>query len=200
MNILLVEDQAIICGALAALLNLEDDFSVIATAANGAIAKKMMAEQEVIDLVISDIQMPECDGIALCQWLSQYHPKTPVIILTTFARAGYLKRAMAAGANGFLLKDSPLERLAGAVRDVYAGRKVIDSELALSALGCDDPLTDKERKALGLAGQGLSTAQIAKALFLTQGTVRNYLSEAMNKLGADNRTQAARIAMDKGWL
>lgn len=200
MNILLVEDQAMVRGALIALLNLEEDINVVAGAANGKEAQSILAENTAIDLLLTDIQMPECDGLTLCSLVTEKYPDIPVVMLTTFARAGYLTRALGAGAQGFLLKDSPADRLAAALRDVYSGRKVIDSELALSALGSKDPLTTKERNALILAQQGMATATIAKTLFLSEGTVRNYLSEAMSKLGAENRIDAARIAAEKGWL
>lgn len=205
MNILLVEDQAMVRGALTALLNLEEDIHVLVTAANGIEAQNQLQKNslnpsEKIDLVLTDIQMPECDGLTLCQTITTHYPSLPVVILTTFARAGYLTRALKAGAQGFLLKDSPSERLAAALRDVYAGRKVIDAELALTALNQQDLLTPKERNALALAQQGLNTAAIAKKLCLSQGTVRNYLSEAMGKLGASNRIDAARIAQENGWL
>lgn len=201
MKLLLVEDQAMVRGALEALLNLEDDIEVVATANNGVQAKALLtADPSAVDIVVTDIQMPELDGIGLCQYIRQHHSAIPVVMLTTFARAGYLKRALDAGAEGFLLKDAPAERLAMALRDVKTGRKVIDSELALSAMGSQDPLTDKERKALKLAQQGLNTAAIGQKMCLSQGTVRNYLSEAISKLGASNRIDAARIATEKGWI
>ncbi|HEY7771830.1 MAG TPA: response regulator transcription factor [Marinagarivorans sp.] len=202
MNLLLVEDQAMVRGALEALLNLEDDIQVVACASNGLVAKAYLAEHAgTIDVIVTDIQMPELDGIGLCLLVKQQYPDIPVVMLTTFARAGYLQRALDAGAVGFLLKDAPAERLAMALRDVAAGRKVIDSELALSALGSrQDPLTDKERQALKLAQQGLNTAAIGKKMCLSQGTVRNYLSEAISKLQANNRIDAARIAAEKGWI
>ena len=187
-------------GALSALLGLEDDFNVVAECANGVEAQQLLAKHDDIDLVLTDIQMPECDGLELCALVQKNYPKLPVVVLTTFARAGYLTRAMDAGAEGFVLKDAPADKLAGALRDVFAGRKVIDSELAITALGHSDPLTAKERSALALAKQGLTTAAISKKLFLSEGTVRNYLSEAISKLGAENRIDAARIATEKGWL
>lgn len=201
MRLLLVEDQAMVRGALEALLNLEEDIDVVATANNGVQATAFLAANpDAVDIVVTDIQMPELDGIGLCQHIRQHHRGLPVVMLTTFARAGYLKRALDAGAEGFLLKDAPAERLAMALRDVNAGRKVIDSELALSAMGSQDPLTDKERQALKLAQQGLNTAAIGQKMCLSQGTVRNYLSEAISKLHASNRIDAARIAAEKGWI
>lgn len=215
MNILLVEDQAMVRGALTALLNLENDIQVLATAANGIEAQQLLQSMQsmqsmqestnqqqsnAIDLVVTDIQMPECDGLTLCQAITTHYPNIRVVILTTFARAGYLTKALKAGAEGFLLKDSPSQRLAAALRDVYEGRKVIDAELALTALDSQNSLTPKEREALALAQQGLNTAAIAKTLCLSKGTVRNYLSEAISKLGASNRIDAARKAQEKGWL
>lgn len=202
MNLLLVEDQAMVRGALEALLNMEVDITVVATAQNGLVAKSCLVESaEDIDIIVTDIQMPELDGIGLCAFVKQHYPDIPVVMLTTFARAGYLQRALDAGAVGFLLKDAPAERLAMALRDVAAGRKVVDSELALSALGGrQDPLTDKEKLALKLAQQGLNTSAIGKKMCLSQGTVRNYLSEAISKLDAVNRIDAARIAAEKGWI
>ncbi len=200
MNILLVEDQAMVRGALSALLNLEDDMTVTHEAPDGLQAQKILTQTASIDLLVTDIQMPHCDGLELSQWVRTHYPDLPIVMLTTFARAGYLTRALKAGASGFLLKDSPADRLAGALRDVLSGRKVIDSELALLALGAEDPLSDKERQALVLAQKGMTTAMIADQLFLSEGTVRNYLSEAISKLGAENRIDAARIATEKGWL
>ncbi len=200
MNILLIEDQAMVRGALSALLNLEDDMTVTHEASDGLQAQKILTQTASIDLLVTDIQMPHCDGLELSQWVRTHYPDLPIVMLTTFARAGYLTRALKAGASGFLLKDSPADRLAGALRDVLSGRKVIDSELALLALGAEDPLSDKERQALVLAQKGMTTSMIADQLFLSEGTVRNYLSEAISKLGAENRIDAARIATEKGWL
>jgi two-component system response regulator DesR len=152
------------------------------------------------DLLLTDIEMPEMSGLEVTAELKRQGSPVRVIILTTFARAGYLRRALDSGASGYLLKDSPASELAGAVRRVHAGMRAIAPELAAEAWGESDPLTDRERQILRLAGEGVSSADIASKFRLSEGTVRNYLSEAMSKLGANNRVEAARIARQKGWL
>jgi two-component system response regulator DesR len=151
-------------------------------------------------VVLTDIEMPRMTGLELAAELRRLGSPARIVILTTFARSGYLRRALDSGAAGYLLKDSPSEKLADAVRRVHAGLKAIDPELAAGAWGDADPLTDRERQVLRLGGEGLSTAKIAADLHLSEGTVRNYLSEAISKLGAENRIEAARIAREKGWL
>lgn len=198
-RIVLVEDQSMVRGALAALLNLESDFEVAGTASNGREALSVVAEQRP-DVVLTDIEMPQLTGLELAAELRASHPDVPVVILTTFARAGYLKRALDAGVRGYLLKDAPAEELAVALRQVVSGKRVVDPELALESLDAVDPLTDRERQALRAAAEGKTTQQIAAQLFLSEGTVRNYLSEAISKLNAANRIDAARIARQKGWL
>ncbi len=197
IRVLVAEDQAMVLGALCALLDLEDDIEVVARARNGAEALDL-TERLHPDVVLTDIEMPRMGGLELASALAERG--TRVIILTTFARPGYLRRALDAGVRGYLLKDAPAEELARAVRDVRAGRRVIAPELAAEAWCEADPLTDRERQVLRLAGDGLSGAGIASNLGLTEGTVRNYLSEAIGKLGASNRVEAARIARRKGWL
>lgn len=199
IRILLAEDQKLLLGALGALLDLEDDLEVAGRAANGDDARALIAKQRP-DLVISDIEMPGMTGLELAEWLRREHPEIKVMILTTFARPGYLRRALEAGVAGYLLKESPAEKLADAVRRVHRGERVIAPELALTAFDTCDPLTERERQVLRLAGEGLSNAEIGKRLFLAEGTVRNYLSEAIGKLNADNRIEAWRIARDQGWL
>jgi two-component system response regulator DesR len=200
IRVLLAEDQTMLRGALAALLNLEPDISVIAQAANGRDALKL-ARQLAPDVVITDIEMPGRTGLELADDLKHTAPSPHVIILTTFARPGYLRRALDAGARGYLLKDRPAGELADAVRRVNAGLRAIDPALAAEAWGADeDPLSDRERQILQRAGEGRSSAEIAAELHLSEGTVRNYLSEAIAKLGAANRTDAARIARVRGWL
>lgn len=198
MKLLLAEDQAMVRGALAALLNLSDQFE-ITQAEDGTQALALLKQQQ-FDLLLTDIEMPGLTGIELAQWLQQHHSQTKTVIITTFGRSGYIARAMQAGASAFLLKDAPSDDLVAAIRQVMAGKKVIDPELALLALGEQDPLTDKERHALRLAETGKTTAEIAATLFIAEGTVRNYLSEAISKLNATNRIDAARIAKQKGWL
>lgn len=199
IKILLVEDQSLVRGAMAALLNLEEDLEVVAQAPDGAKAKAML-KNEKFDLVLTDIEMPELSGIELAEFIAKEYPDTRTAIVTTFGRAGYIRRALDAGVHAFLLKDAPSEELANAIRKAMLGKRTIDPELAIAALDDRDPLTEKERKALRLAGEGLRTAQIAEKLFLSEGTVRNYMSEAISKLNATNRVDASRIARQKGWL
>jgi two-component system, NarL family, response regulator DesR len=199
IRVLIAEDQSLVRGALAALLELERDIEVVAQAADGEEALVMTREHHP-DVVLTDIEMPRLTGLELAAELARVAPAIRVIIVTTFARGGYLRRALDANAAGYLLKDSPADTLANAVRNVHAGARVIDPELAREAWTERDPLTDRERQVLRLAGEGLTGAAIAARLDLSEGTVRNYLSEAIAKLGAANRTEAARIARDKGWL
>lgn len=199
IRLLLVEDQAMVRGALAALLDIEADLTVAATAANGREALQAL-EQTEVDVVVTDIEMPDMTGLELAKALSARSPRPRVVILTTFARPGYLRRAMEAGALGYLLKDAPADQLADAVRRVHTGRRAVDPELAAEAWSEPDPLTDRERQVLRRAGEGLTTASIAAEVHLSEGTVRNYLSEAIHKLQASNRVEAARIARQKGWL
>lgn len=198
-RIVIAEDQAMVLGALAALLGMQPDLTVVGQALNGRIALEQVQTLKP-DVLITDIEMPHWTGLELAAEIRKQKLPVKVIILTTFARSGYLRRAMDAGASGYLLKDRPAEELADAVRRVVRGLRVIDPELAAEAWGEEDPLTDRERRVLRLAGEGLSSADIAAELMLSEGTVRNYLSEAINKLGAANRVEAARIARTKGWL
>ncbi|WP_397472055.1 response regulator [Rheinheimera sp.] len=198
MNILLAEDQAMIRTALASLLQLEADFTVT-EAADGTAALQLLKQQR-FDLLLSDIEMPGHSGIELAQYIQQHKLTTKVVIITTFGRAGYVKRAIDAGVGGFLLKDAPVDQLVQAIHQIMAGKRVVDSELLLNSLGEQDPLSDKERQALRLAADGQSTSEIAAALYIAEGTARNYLSEAISKLSAANRIDAARIARQKGWL
>ena len=189
-----------VLGALAALLEMEDDIEVIARARSGPEALKLV-QQNRPDVFITDIEMPGMTGLEVAAELKRCGTLVRVIILTTFARAGYLRRALEASASGYLLKDMPAEQLAGAVRRVHTGLRVIDPQLAAEAWTNEpDPLTERERQVLRLAGDGVASCDIATELNLSEGTVRNYLSEAINKLGAANRTEAARIARSKGWL
>ncbi|MDE2233975.1 MAG: response regulator transcription factor [Gammaproteobacteria bacterium] len=199
IKVLIAEDQGMLLGALAAMLELEEDLSVVARASNGKEALKLAAEFNP-DVVVTDIEMPAMTGLELAAALKDKNPATRVIIVTTFARPGYLRRALDAGVKGYLLKDAPAEQLANAIRKVHQGGKVIAPELATEAWDTEDPLNERERQVLRLAGDGLTSADIAKQLFLSEGTVRNYLSEAIGKLGAGNRIEAARIARQKGWL
>jgi two-component system response regulator DesR len=199
IRLLIAEDQSMVRGALAALLALERDIEVVGQAGDGEQALELLAEVAP-DVIVTDIEMPGMTGLELAAEIHRRGVPARVIILTTFARAGYLRRALEAGAAGYLLKDNPASTLANAVRNVHAGVRAIDPELAREAWTERDPLTDRERRVLRLAGEGLPSATIAARLALSEGTVRNYLSDAISKLGAANRTEAARIAREKGWL
>ena len=199
IRVLVAEDQAMMLGALAALLELEPDIEVIARATNGREALRLVGQLHP-HVLVTDIEMPEMTGLVLAAQVRDQHPQTRVVILTTFARPGYLRRALEAGARGYLLKDRPSAELAEAVRRVHSGLRAIDPELAAQAWEEDDPLTDRERHVLGRAAEGRTAGEIAEELHLAEGTVRNYLSEAVSKLGAANRIDAARIARSKGWL
>jgi two-component system response regulator DesR len=200
IRVLLAEDQTMLRGALAALLDLEPDITIVAQAADGREAHKL-ALSLAPDVVVTDIEMPQMTGLEFAAALQQAESKARVIILTTFARPGYLRRALDAGARGYLLKERPASELAEAIRKVHAGLRAVDPALAAEAWSADaDPLTDRERQILQRAGDGRSSAEIASELRLSEGTVRNYLSEAIAKLGAANRTDAARIARARGWL
>jgi two-component system response regulator DesR len=198
IRVVIAEDQTMVLGALAALLELEGDITVVAQARNGKEALEAVLAHRP-DVFITDIEMPEMTGLEVASILKN-HAVTRVVILTTFARAGFLRRALDAGALGYLLKDRPARELADAVRRVHQGLRVIDPELATEAWGEPDPLTQRERQVLRLAGDGIPSKDIASKLGLSEGTVRNYLSEAISKLGAANRVDAARIARAKGWL
>jgi two-component system response regulator DesR len=199
IRVLIAEDQAMVLGALAALLKLERDIDVIGQATNGR-----QAFDEVLtkrpDVVLADIEMPEMSGLDLALALKRAGASARVVIVTTFARPGFLRRALDVGVAGYLLKDAPASELARAIRQVHAGGRAIQPELAAEAWTDDDPLTERERQVLRLSADGLPTANIATALGLSDGTVRNYLSEILGKLGARNRIDAARIARTKGWL
>jgi two-component system response regulator DesR len=199
IRVVIAEDQGMVLGALAALLEIQGDISVVAQARNGKEALQAVLSHKP-DVFLTDIEMPEMTGLDVAGELKTQRSTTRVIILTTFARAGYLRRALDAGASGYLLKDMRAEELADAVRRVHHGLRVVDPQLAAEAWGEPDPLTDRERQVLRLAGDGMASGDIAASLKLSEGTIRNYLSEAISKLGASNRVEAARIARVKGWL
>jgi two-component system response regulator DesR len=199
IRVVIAEDQGMVLGALAALLEIEGDIAVVARAPNGRDALQAVLRHKP-DVFITDIEMPEMTGLDVAAELKRQRAGTRVIIVTTFARSGYLRRALDAGASGYLLKDSPAAELAEAVRRVHQGLRVVDPELAAEAWGEPDPLTDRERQVLRLAGDGMASGDIAAELGLSEGTVRNYLSEAISKMGATNRVEAARLARTKGWL
>lgn len=199
IRVVIAEDQTMVLGALVALLEMESDIEVVAQARNGKLALSAV-EREKPDVLITDIEMPELTGLEVAGEIKRSNQRTRVIILTTFARPGYLRRALEAGASAYLLKDMPADKLADAVRRVHRGLRVIDPELASEAWTEADPLTDRERQVLRMAADGMATVDIAARIGLSDGTVRNYLSEAISKLGAANRVEAARIAREKGWL
>lgn len=199
IRILLAEDQAMVRGALSALLSLELDIEVLGAAADGESAWREVQRLKP-DVVITDIEMPGLTGLELAQRIQRHELPIKVVIVTTFARTGFLRRALDAGVSGYLLKDAPAEDLAEALRKVHRGGRAIDPQLALDAWTEADPLNDRERQILRLAGEGQSATEIAAQLHLSHGTVRNYLSEAIGKLGVGNRIEAYRLARQKGWL
>jgi two-component system response regulator DesR len=200
IRILLADDQALVRSALAALLELEDDFEVVAQVGRGDEVVAAARDQHP-DVALLDIEMPGLDGLAAAAALSQEVPTCRVIIVTTFGRPGYLRRAMESGALGFVVKDAPAEQLADAIRRVWRGLRVVDPALAAATLaGGVSPLTARERDVLVAARDGATVADIAGRLFLSEGTVRNYLSAAIAKTGVRNRVEAVRVADERGWL
>jgi two-component system response regulator DesR len=200
IRVLLAEDQGMVRGAIAALLQLEGDIKVVAEVARGD-AVVPTALQTQPDVALLDIEMPGGDGLSAAKALHEHLPSCRVMILTTFGRSGYLRRAMESGAVGFLLKEAPASELAMAIRRVMDGDRVVDPELALAALAeGTNPLTSRERGVLAVALSGTSLADIGAQLSLSEGTVRNHLSIAIQKLGVRNRMEAARLAEQKGWL
>jgi two-component system, NarL family, response regulator DesR len=200
IRVLLAEDQTMVRGALAALLALAGDIEVVAEASRGdEVVPRALAARP--DVALLDIEMPGGDGLAAAAGLHEQLPSCRVLMLTTFGRPGYLRRALESGAVGFLLKDAPPDELASAVRRAAAGQRVVDPDLALSALSEGaSPLTEREREVLAAARHGASVAEIAARFALSEGTVGNYLSSAMQKTGARNRVEAAHLAEQKGWL
>jgi two-component system response regulator DesR len=200
IRVLLAEDQGMMRGALALLLGMENDIEVVAQVESGDRVLTAALEAKP-DVALLDIEMPGRSGLDAAAALRDRLPGCKVLILTTFARPGYLRRAMEAGARGFLIKDGPVEDLADAIRKVLAGQQVIDPELAAAALAAGpNPLTDRERDVLAAADGGATVADIARRLFLSESTVRNYLSSAIGKTGTRNRIEAAQAARHNGWL
>lgn len=200
IRLVIVDDQAMLRGALAALLEWEADLTVVGTAGSGSEAADVVAEAAP-DVCLMDIQMPDIDGIEATRLVRERSPHTRVLIVTTFARPGYLRAALDAGASGFVVKDAPAEQLADAVRRVHSGLRVVDPTLAEASLfEGTNPLSEREREVLRLAADGRSASTIAAEMFLSAGTVRNNLSAAIGKVGAANRVQAARLAQEKGWI
>ncbi len=197
---MLADDEHLVRGAIAALLSLEDDLEVVAEVGRGDLVADAVGEHAA-DIAVLDIEMPGATGLEVAARLREAAPGCGVVILTSFGRPGYLRRALSAGARGFLAKDAPVDQLAGAIRRVHGGGRYIDTDLAAAAMvGGESPLTDREAEVLRAAADGATVARIAAALHLSEGTVRNYLSNAIGKVGADNRMAAIRTAQDMGWL
>jgi two-component system response regulator DesR len=200
IRVLLADDQHLVRGALAALLSMESDIEIAAEVGRGDEVVDAVRDKSV-DVAVLDIEMPGLDGIAVTAILREQVPSCRVLVVTTFGRPGYLRRAMAAGASGFMVKDSPAERLAQAIRRIHSGLRVVDPSLAAESLAAgDSPLTERERDVLVAARDGGTVADIARVLSLSEGTVRNYLSAAITKTRARTRAEAARIATEHGWL
>ena len=200
IRLLLADDQALVRGALAALLDLETDLEVVAQVGRGD-GVLDAARDAAADVALLDVEMPGLDGIAAAGALREHLPTCRSLIVTTFGRPGYLRRALDAGASGFVVKDTPAERLADAVRRVHAGLRAVDPDLAVASLAVGaSPLTERERHVLALAADGGTVAQLAGEVFLSEGTVRNYLSAAIGKTGARTRAEAVRVAQENGWL
>jgi two-component system, NarL family, response regulator DesR len=200
IRVLLAEDQAMIREALAALLSFEDDMEVVAQVGRGDEVAEA-ARQARPDVALLDIEMPGADGLTAAAALRQLDPGIKIVILTTFGRPGYLRRAMESGVSGFIVKDSPADKLAATIRKVLAGQRVIDPDLAAAALAeGSSPLTPREADVLAHSADGSTIAEIARTLYLSEGTVRNYLSSCIQKTGARNRAEAQRVAQERGWL
>jgi len=200
IRVLIAEDQSMVRGALRALLELEEDLAVVAEVGRGDEVVDAAREHRP-DVALLDIEMPGCDGIEAARALAGAVPDCRAVVLTTFGRPGFLRRAMEVGAAGFLVKDAPVAELARAIRAVVAGERVIDRDLAAAALALGaTPLSAREADVLREAADGATVADISRRLFLSEGTVRNYLSSAIGKTGARTRVEAARVAEDKGWL
>ena len=200
IRVLVADDQALVRGALVALLQMEDDLDVVAEVARGDEVVDA-AREHAVDVALLDVEMPGMDGLSAARAVTEALPACRVLMVTTFGRPGYLKQAMAAGASGFVVKDTPARQLADAVRRVHQGLRVVDPTLAAESLTQgDSPLTDREADVLQAARDGGTVADVAAALFLSEGTVRNHLSSAIGKTGARTRAEAVRVAVDNGWL
>ncbi|MEM7613058.1 MAG: response regulator transcription factor [Pseudomonadota bacterium] len=199
IRIVIAEDQAMLRGALASLLSLEDDLDVVGTAEDGDEGMQLVSELKP-DVLLTDIEMPKRSGIDIAASIHEQGLATRVLVVTTFARPGYLQRAMQAGVSGYVLKDASSDELAGAIRTVHSGQRYVPGELASLAWTTPDPLSTRERQVLRLAEAGMINKQIAAQLDLSVGTVRNYLADAMQKLAVNNRVEAFRKARDLGWL
>ncbi|MDO5049205.1 MAG: response regulator transcription factor [Actinomycetaceae bacterium] len=201
IRIAIADDQAMVRGALAALLALEDDIEIAGTVGTGTQAVDLVKTDPQIDVVLMDVEMPDMDGLAACEKIRQIRPRTRVLMVSTFGRPGYVRRAFNAGASGFVVKDAPSDELANYVRDAARGRQVIDPQLAVESLTIGhNPLTEREIEVLREVENGGSIDDIANALFLSAGTVRNHVSSILGKTGARNRADAATTARHNGWL
>lgn len=205
IRIIVVDDQAMVRGALATLLDLEDDIEVVGQAASGTEALDLIAHLKTreigVDAALLDVEMPHLDGIGTARRIAAEHPETHCLIVTTFGRPGYVQRALEAGARGFIVKDTPLPQLAAAIRKVAAGERVVDPQLAVDSMTRGtSPLTDRETDVLRAAADGATIEDIAAAVHLSTGTVRNHVSAAMTKTNARTRAEAAHIARENGWL
>jgi two-component system response regulator DesR len=200
IKLLLADDQALVRGAMAALLDMEPDLKVVAEVGRGDEVAEAVRDHDV-DVALLDVEMPGMDGVAAAREVHRAYPSCRVLMVTTFGRAGYLRQAMAAGASGFIVKDTPARQLADAVRRVHEGLRVVDPGLAAQSLAQgDSPLTEREADVLRAARDGGTVADIARELHLSEGTVRNHLSSAIGKTGARTRAEAVRLALDNGWL
>jgi two-component system response regulator DesR len=199
IRVVLAEDQGMVLGAFASLLGLEPDIEVVAMAADGDEALAAVIEHRP-DVLLTDIEMPGRTGLDVAVEVQRRGLGTRIVVVTTFARSGYLRRALDAGVAGYVLKDAPVDQLVDTLRRVHSGQRVIAPELAVAAWDAEDPLTDRERDVLRQAADGSPNAEIAVQLHLAEGTVRNYLSSAIAKLGVRNRTEAANLARERGWL
>lgn len=200
IRVLLADDQQLVRGALAALLSMEPDITIVCEVGRGDEVVTAVRDND-IDVAVLDIEMPGLDGISATAELREQVPSCKILVVTTFGRPGYLRRAMAAGASGFMVKDAPADRLADAIRRIHSGLRVVDPALAAESLAAgESPLTDRERDVLIAAREGGTVADIAGLLALSEGTVRNYLSAAIAKTQARTRAEASRIATDNGWL
>lgn len=199
IRVVIAEDQGMLLGALGMLLDLEEDISVVGKATNGEVALALIEKLQP-DVVLLDIEMPLKSGLDVAEQVKQKNIKTKVMIVTTFARPGYFERAMKAGVSGYVLKDSPIETLTDMIRDVMQGKQAISPELAIDLFYQKSPLTNREKDLLLLIEQGKTSKEIADTLFLSEGTVRNYTSRILEKLHAQNRTEAVKIAKEKGYI
>jgi two-component system, NarL family, response regulator DesR len=199
IRLVLAEDQAMVLGAFAQLLALEPDLDVVATADDGPAALAAVRKHDP-DVLVTDVEMPGMSGLDVAAQLRRDGARTRLVIVTTFARSGYLRRALESGVSGYVLKDAPVDQLVDTVRQVHAGMRVVDPALAVAAWDGADPMTDRERDVLRLAADGLPNSDIAAQLHLAEGTIRNYLSTVITKLGVRNRIEAANTARERGWL